>query len=457
MPHQPYLTAPVKTDKMPKGIPYIVGNEAAERFCYYGLRAILIVYMTQYLLNSQGELAPMSEKEATSAMHIFMAGVYFFPLLGAILSDAFLGKYRTILSLSMVYCFGPLMLALNQTTLGLYAGLWLVVIGSGGIKPCVSAHVGDQFGATNQHLIARAFSWFYFSVNFGSVFSMLLTPYFLKEYGPRVAFGVPAALMILATLVFWAGRYKFIHIQPAGTTFVKETFSLQGLKSIGKVLTVFLLLPIFWALFDQTASTWVLQAQKMTELSFTIPLLGKEVSILPEQMQTLNPILVLILIPFFSYVIYPAFDKFFPLTLLRRIGLGFFIAAASFLVPAWIQMRLDAATPPNLAWQVPAYILLTCAEILISITALEFAYTQAPKSMKSLVMSVYLLTITLGNLLTAGVNKALAIPSFGGFLEGPRYFLFFAALPLIGGILFIFVAKFYREETILHDETGAPA
>ena len=457
MPHKPYLTAPVKTDKMPKGIPYIVGNEAAERFSYYGLRAILIVYMTQYLLNRQGELAPMSEEDATAAMHIFMAGVYFFPLLGAILSDAFLGKYRTILSLSMVYCFGPLMLALDQTTLGLYAGLWLVVIGSGGIKPCVSAHVGDQFGATNQHLIARAFSWFYFSVNFGSTFSMLLTPYFLKEFGPRVAFGVPAALMILATFVFWAGRYKFIHIQPAGKTFVKETFSLEGLKSVGKVLTVFLLLPIFWALFDQTASTWVLQAQKMGELSFTIPGIGKEFSVLPEQMQTLNPILVLILIPVFSYAIYPAFNKFFPLTALRRIGLGFFVAAASFLVPAWIQMRIDAGTPPNLAWQVPAYILLTCAEILISITALEFAYTQAPKSMKSLVMSVYLLTITLGNLLTAGVNKALAIPAFGEFLEGSRYFLFFAALPLIGGIIFIFVAMKYREQTILHDEAGAPA
>ena len=455
MPHKPYLTAPVKTEKMPKGIPYIVGNEAAERFSYYGLRAILVVYMTQYLLNRQGELAPMSEAEATSAMHIFMAGVYFFPLLGAILSDAFLGKYRTILYLSMVYCLGPIILALDQTTVGLYAGLWLVVIGSGGIKPCVSAHVGDQFGATNQRLIPRAFSWFYFSVNFGSVFSMLLTPYFLKEFGPRVAFGVPAVLMIVATFVFWAGRYKFIHIQPAGKQFVRETFSLDGLKSIGKVLTVFLLLPIFWALFDQTASTWVLQAQKMAGLSFSFA--GKEISVLPEQMQTLNPILVLILIPVFSYVVYPAFGKFFPLTPLRRIGLGFFIAATSFLVPAWIQMRLDAGTPPSLGWQVPAYILLTCAEILISITALEFAYTQAPKSMKSLVMSVYLLTITLGNLLTAAVNKALAIPAFGAFLEGPRYFLFFAALPLIGGIIFIFVAMKYREQTILHDEEGTPS
>ena len=148
----------------------------------------------------------MNEADATSAMHIFLAGVYFLPLLGAIISDAFLGKYRTILLLSMVYCLGPLVLALDQTSVGLYLGLWLVVIGSGGIKPCVSAHVGDQFGPSNQHLLPRAFSWFYFSINFGSTFSTLLTPIFLREYGPKVAFGIPAGLMMLATLVFWLGR-----------------------------------------------------------------------------------------------------------------------------------------------------------------------------------------------------------------------------------------------------------
>lgn len=455
MPSQPYLTAPVKTDKMPPGIPYIVGNEAAERFTFYGLRTILIVYMTQYLLNRQGEPAPMNEADATSAMHIFLAGVYFLPLLGAILSDAFLGKYRTILFLSIVYCLGPLVLAVDQTSVGLYLGLWLVVVGSGGIKPCVSAHVGDQFGPSNQHLLPRAFSWFYFSINFGSTFSTLLTPIFLQKYGPKVAFGVPAGLMMLATLVFWIGRHKFIHIPPAGKTFVRETFSFQGLSSIGKVIPVFLFIPIFWSLFDQTASTWVLQGQEMGELN--LKLFGREWTVLPEQMQTLNPILVMLLIPLFSYVIYPAFGKFFPLTPLRKIGLGFFVAGASFLVPAWIESRISAGGSPSLGWQLPAYILLTSSEILVSITALEFAYTQAPKSMKSLVMSIFLLTITLGNLITAGVNKALAIPAVESMLEGGRYFVFFALLSLVAGVIFIFVAMSYEEQTILHEETPAGA
>ncbi|MGN6387552.1 MAG: POT family MFS transporter [Verrucomicrobiota bacterium] len=449
MGHQAYLSSPIKTDRMPPGIPYIVGNEAAERFTFYGLRAILVVFMTKFLLNAQGQPAPMSDAEATEAMHIFLFGVYFFPFIGAILSDAFLGKYKTILSLSMVYCLGPLVLAFSHTRLGLFSGLWLIVIGSGGIKPCVSAHVGDQFGAGNQHLLARAFSWFYFSVNVGSTLSMAITPVLLEKKGPAWAFGVPAVLMVLATFLFWIGRHKFIHIPPAGSQFVRETFSIQGLKSISKILSIFAFIPFFWALFDQTASRWVLQGQKMQ----TFNIFGH--SVLPEQMQTLNPILVLILIPVFTYVIYPWAAKIFPLTPLRRIGLGFFVVTTSFLVPAWIQMRLDAGAHPSLLWQVPAYILLTCAEILISITALEFAYTQSPKTMKSLIMSVYLLTVAFGNLITALVNKALEIDSVSQMLQGPRYFLFFAALPFVAGLIFIFVARRYKEENILQDSPGS--
>jgi len=387
----------------------------------------------------------MTGPEATEAMHIFLFGVYFFPFIGAIISDAFLGKYKTILSLSLVYCLGPLTLALWHTKTGLFVGLWLIVIGSGGIKPCVSAHVGDQFGAGNQHLLARAFSWFYFSVNLGSTFSMAITPVLLEKKGPAWAFGVPAVLMMLATILFWIGRNKFIHIPPAGSNFVKETFSFEGLKSIRKILSVFVFIPFFWALFDQTASRWVLQGQKMQGFN----IFGFKV--LAEQMQTLNPILVLLLIPVFTYVIYPVVGKVFPMTPLRRIGVGFFVVTTSFLIPAWIQMRLDAGNSPSLLWQVPAYVLLTSSEILISITALEFAYTQSPKTMKSLIMSVYLLTVAFGNLLTAVVNKALENDSVSRMLQGPRYFLFFAALPFVAGILFVFVARRYQESNILQD------
>src|SRR5437667_2545248 len=153
MANRKYLTSPPNLTGMPPGVPYIIGNEAAERFSYYGMKSVLTVFMAHYILNQSGVLAPMQENEAYMYTHYFVFGVYFLPILGAIISDGFLGKYRTILSLSIFYCFGHLALALNDTRFGLFIGLLLIAFGAGGIKPCVSAHVGDQFGASNKHLI----------------------------------------------------------------------------------------------------------------------------------------------------------------------------------------------------------------------------------------------------------------------------------------------------------------
>src|SRR5256886_16085189 len=177
-----YLTAPLKTDKMPPGVPFIVGNEAAERFSYYGMNSIRVVFMTKHLMDSCGQPYHISEAQADAWYHTFVSGLYFLPVLGALLADAVFGKYRIILSLSIVYCVGHLALALDHTRLGLAIGLGLIALGAGGIKPCVSANVGDQFGASNQHLLTRVFSWFYFSINFGSAFSTLLIPWLLDPY-----------------------------------------------------------------------------------------------------------------------------------------------------------------------------------------------------------------------------------------------------------------------------------
>src|SRR5438552_12449749 len=99
-----YLTAPQKITTMPPGIPYIVGNEAAERFNFYGMRAVLVVFMTKYLVDRSGAPAPMNENDANYWYHQFLSANYFFPTLGAIVSDAFWGKYKMIIRLSLVYC-----------------------------------------------------------------------------------------------------------------------------------------------------------------------------------------------------------------------------------------------------------------------------------------------------------------------------------------------------------------
>ena len=402
----PYLTAPVKSKELPKGIPYIIGNEAAERYSFYGMKAILVIFMTKYLMDSDGARAPMSETEATTWFHLFNSAVYFTPLLGAVVADAFFGKYKTIISLSIVYCLGHLALALDETRLGLAVGLTLIAIGAGGIKPCVSAHVGDQFGKSNGHLLTKIFGWFYFSINLGAFASQIMTPVLLDRFGPHIAFGVPGGLMLLATIVFWMGRREFVHIPAGGIDFLRETFSKEGLKIIGRLCIIYLFVAVFWSLFDQSGSKWVLQADRMDRNWLGIEWL-------PSQINAINPIMIMVFIPIFAWLIYPGLNKVFPLTPLRKMGIGFFVAVPSFLIPAWIEMQINAGHLPNIIWQLLAYVFLTAAEVFISITALEFSYTQAPKKMKSLILGFFLISVSMGNLFTAGVNHFIQNESPG--------------------------------------------
>ena len=169
-----YRVSPTISQSMPKGIPYIIVNDVAERFSFYGMRAILVIFMTQYLMTDDGALDTMSEEDATSYFHLFVSTAYFLPILGAILADAFWGKYRTIIILSLIYCAGHLSLFLDDTRLGLIFGLTLIAIGSGGIKPSIASNVGDQFSQANRHLLSRAFAWYYFGINIGSSTSSLM-------------------------------------------------------------------------------------------------------------------------------------------------------------------------------------------------------------------------------------------------------------------------------------------
>lgn len=441
-----YRTTPVDSTSMPGGIPYIVGNEAAERFSFYGMRAILTVFMTKHLLDATGELAPMTESTAKTVYHGFVAAAYLLPIVGAFVSDRWLGKYRTIMILSIVYCLGHLALALDETRIGLFIGLSLIAVGAGGIKPCVSAHVGDQFGRRNQHLIEPVFGWYYFSINLGAFTSSLLTPLLLRWYGPSVAFGVPGALMLLATIVFWMGRNEFVHVPADGKRFMQELFSAEGRRTFLNLAMFFVFLPPFWALFDQTGSSWVLQAQQMNRHFIW----HWEAS----QLQCINPILVLVFIPLFNYVVYPGINKFFPLTPLRKVSIGLFLTTLSFVISAIVQIWIEGGATPSIAWQILAYAVLTASEIFVSVTALEFAYTQAPKAMKSMVMAYLMLSISAGNLLTAGVNYLNEAEDGTTYLSGSTYYWVFTGIMLFTALLFIPVAQYYRGRTYIQgDET----
>jgi POT family proton-dependent oligopeptide transporter len=442
-------------NKFPQQIKYIVGNEACERYSYYGMRSILTVFMIQVLL--------MQEAEATSTYHLFAGACYLFPLLGAFISDRIWGKYKTILYLSLVYCAGHAVLAIWETRMGLYAGLALIALGSGGIKPCVSAHVGDQFKANQQHLLKKVYELFYFMINFGSFFSTIITPWTLKAYGPSIAFGIPGVLMLVATFVFWMGRNEFVHVPPtksdghglfavvasafkhsksrkAGLPFLdgalKEHSSeqVEAVRAVFDIAKLFAAISVFWALFDQHGSSWVIQAMNM-DLIF----MGVEFE--ASQIAAWNPIMVMGLIPLFSMGIYPLLDKLgLKTTPIRRMTWGMFVGAVSFAMIGGLQMWMDgSANKINVMWQFFPYLVITMAEVMISITGLEFAYTQAPRAMKSSIMSIWLLTVFFGNLITAYVSQVNFFP-----VASAAYFMFFAILMAVFAFIFWFMGTRYK-------------
>jgi proton-dependent oligopeptide transporter, POT family len=516
--------------RLPRQIPYIIGNEACERFSFYGMRNILVPFLVGSVLLSY---LPEAEREgmAKEVFHSFVIGVYFFPLLGGWLSDRFFGKYHSILWLSLVYCAGHACLALfegNRT--GFYTGLFLIALGSGGIKPLVSSFVGDQFDQSNKHLAKVVYDAFYWTINFGSFFASLLMPRVLSAYGPAIAFGIPGLLMFIATIIFWMGRHKYTNVPPAprdpdsfmsvtmtalrggargdkgfgtavaasgvllalallvgwgispawwpekfgfvisfclalgavlalggiGTALQLERArgahpdaAVDGVRAVLRILIVFAIVSPFWSLFDQKASTWVLQGKSMLvphELWWWPSWLVKEAA----QMQALNPLLVMLLIPFNNLVLYPVLTKMgFKVTALRRMGFGIGFSGLAWVFAGIIQLWIDGGDPVSLAWQIAPYALLTFGEVLVSATGLEFAYSQSPPAMKGVIMSFWMLSVTFGNvwvlLTNAGVKHEVteAWIASTGLSENAFLMFFFAGFAFLAAMIFAWYARRY--------------
>ncbi|MBF5041121.1 POT family MFS transporter [Aggregicoccus sp. 17bor-14] len=441
---------PAQHERMPPQARYIVGTEGCERFSYYGMTAILVLYMAKHL--------GFDEVEAREKYHWFNFGAYFAPLLGGFLADRFLGRYATILFVSLGYVLGHALLAVVPGSLGLYVGCLFIAMGAGGIKPCVSTFMGDQFGPEKQHLVEKAYGWFYFAINVGSVLGVLLIPKVLDWYGPHWAFGLPGIAMALALLVFYLGRRQYVKPPPTGPNphgFLRVSLAalgakpapgqsrldslrgrfpaeaVDGVRAAIRIVFVFSLVSVFWALYFQYGSSWTLQADKM---GLGLPG-GMRMS--AGQLSSYASAWVLVLIPVMNRLYDVLRRRGLEVTPLRKMTAGMFIAALAFLTAALVEHRIQSGHAPHALWQGVQYFFLGVAEVLISVTGLEFAFTQAPPSMKSVIMGFWFVFIAVGNAITA------LVPLFVPF-TGVAYYLFFSALMVVFAVLFALVARWYK-------------
>ncbi|PKU37095.1 solute carrier family 15 member 1 [Limosa lapponica baueri] len=375
----------------PLSIFFIIINEFCERFSYYGMRAVLVLYFKYFL--------QWNDNLSTAIYHTFVALCYLTPILGALIADSWLGKFKTIVSLSIVYTIGQAIMSvssINDLTdhnsdgspdnipvhIALsMIGLILIALGTGGIKPCVSAFGGDQFEEDQDKQRSRFFSIFYLSINAGSLLSTIITPILrAQECGIRskqrcypLAFGVPAALMAISLVVFIIGSGMYKKVKPQGNIMIQVSkcigFAIKNrfrhrskefpkrehwldwasekydkrliaqTKMVLKVLFLYIPLPMFWALFDQQGSRWTLQATTMDGNFGAI-------QIQPDQMQTVNPILIIIMVPVVDAVVYPLIKKCkINFTPLKKITVGMFLASLAFVAAALVQVQIDKTLP----------------------------------------------------------------------------------------------------------------
>jgi POT family proton-dependent oligopeptide transporter len=411
--------------RYPSQIKYIIGNEACERFSYYGMLGILELYLAKRM-NMGGDAA-------TTIQHLFGTAVYFLPLVGGWLADRWLGRYWTILTISFFYCLGHGTLALFEgSRTGLYAGLALIAIGAGGIKPCVSAFVGDQFKPSQHHLLTKIYGWFYWAINFGSAAAFFTIPWVHTHWGYAWAFGIPGLAMGLATLIFWLGRNKYVRQPTQQESKRSAEEKATDRKTLLRIALVFLPTSMFWTLYNQTSSTWVLQGTLMTRFHF----------LNAESMQVAGAVLVMIWAPTLTLVVYPLAERLgWRPTALRRMTAGMLLCAVSFIICGLTQARMDHGQPMSILWQLAAYMVLEPGEVLLSATGLEFAFAQAPPRLKSVVMSMYLMTIAAGHFMVAVFTQ---LNQHFVRATGASQFYFYAVTMIAATIVFVVFASLYR-------------
>ncbi|VDK43665.1 unnamed protein product [Anisakis simplex] len=314
----------------PPAVYFMLGNEFCERFSFYGMRAIL----TLFLITEHH----FEESQASLFYHAFVSLAFASPLLGSIAADNYFGRFRVIFWVSLIYVLGHVSLsigAIPQLSYGLrtfldFAGLFIIALATGGIKPCVSAFAADQFDANQKAQRTQFFSFFYFAINAGSLVAIILTPMLrgrVKCFGSEYCF--PLAF----------GHDKVEHwLDYAAPKYSAQM--LAGVKSVVAILVLYGPLIFFWALFDQQGSTWVLQARRMDGRvgPFTI---------LPDQMNTFNPLIILIMVPAFEAYIYPFARTIFNVTPLRKMAAGGVLAAIAFIMAGLLQLEVNKTMEPK--------------------------------------------------------------------------------------------------------------
>ncbi len=445
----------------PVGFWFFFWGEFAERCCYYGMRAILLLYMIRVLDFSDGD--------ASRVMSYFIAACYLLPLVGGYLADNYLGKYRTIVGFSLPYIFGQLMLGIEalQSRTFLFISLALLAMGSGVIKPNISTLMGltyDQKRPGRTKLRSDAFAMFYGAINIGAALSSFAMPWIRDKYGYATAFVFPAVLMTMAFIVFASGK-PFYGAETIQRKRLTPDERRERLTVLRRIIGLFIVVTFFWSIFDQSASTWTLFAKdhlalnifdhppgtwQHSVLRFARDSLGIDLfgtSLPPDLLQAINPVLIILLLPPITFLWHYLARIGYDLKPTSKMLIGFVLTTVTMAIMSLAGFLAADAGRVSVLWEVVSYVLITVSEICISVVGLELAFTAAPATMKSFVTACWLLTVFFGNILNAQITPLYEQTVFGFELSPGRYFALFALIMIPVTAAFVIMSRRFNRGT----------
>lgn len=407
----------------PVGFWFIFWGELAERAAYYGMRAILALYLT--------DIMRFDVSKSGMVASFFSAGCYLLCLLGGWVSDRWFGKFWTIIIFSLPYLAGYPLLGFSESEAGLYLALVLLAGGSGMIKPNLSPLMGALYDDGSEKLRSQAFSWFYAAINLGAGATSLAMPWLRSHYGFRAAFMSTAILMAASLFVFFIGKKHYPRNEtalPHGKAAARKKTAEEKQADNGalaRLIGIFIIIVFFWAIYDQTMSTWVYFARDYLNLY------GLE----PDQLQALNPWLVVILTPLFNVM----WTKLGIEKATAKMLIGYLVATGCMGIMAAAGIMAKSGRV-SMFYELAAYTAITLAELCISVVGLEFAFTEAPKHMRSRITSIFLITVFAGDIL-AGL-LASAYPK----MAPGAYFGLLVLIMAGAAIAFYIVAKKFERQ-----------
>ncbi|CCE66166.1 hypothetical protein TPHA_0O02000 [Tetrapisispora phaffii CBS 4417] len=453
--------------------------ELSERFSYYGLSAPFQNYMANGPNDTPKGILQLNTNGATGLSYFFQFWCYITPIFGGYMADTYWNKYNTIAVGTVIYIIGifilfitaiPSIATKETATGGFVTAIILIGIGTGMIKANLSVLVAEQIPKRKHRVITtkkgerviedpditmqNVFMFFYLMINIGAL-SVLATTELESHKGFWAAYLLPFCFFWIAVVILVMGRNSYI-IKPVGdkviskcfkVTFIvcKNKFNFDSAKpslnpemqypwsdkfvdeinrSI-KACKVFIFYPIYWCVYGQMINNFITQAGTM------------ELHNIPNDfLQVFDSIGIIVFIPIFERFVYPTIRRFTPLKPITKIFLGFMCGSCAMVWAAVLQSFIYKAGPcydhpmacgpeytniPNrvhVAWQIPAYVIIAWSEIFASVTGLEFAYSNAPDSMKAFIMSIFLFTNAIGAALGVAISPTSVDPKYTWVFTG---------------------------------------